>query len=370
MSPCAGERRADGRRRALCWRLSAPQLLSGALLGVLGAGGLAAQTCGSASDRLPVLEGIVRDREVGVPLVGARVRAEWAVGAPGGEQSVTTRTDADGRFALCRPVERVSIRVRARVGDWSSPERVVRLYGPTVSPQRIEFEVPLGNPDAYSGLFGWVADEGERPVPGADVRLEGLRAGRITARDGAFVFDRVRAGSYVLRVEHIAHAAFVDTVHLAPGRPLQVRIPVATVPIPVEGIEVTVRNIPWLRRRSDLYGRMSRGIGHFITRTQIVDRGSPPVSSLLRSVPGVNIERVYVAGRHVFYPVIRGAGIPALYVDGARVSLEPGLGYGIDVFLSNEIDVIEVYSGPASAPIGLPSSCSACGVIHIWTRAP
>ena len=293
------------------------------------------------------------------------------MGAPGGEQSVTTRTDADGRFTLCRPVERVSIRVHARVGEWWSPERVVRLDGPAVSPQEIELEVPLGNPEAYSGLFGLVADEdGQRPVAGADVRLEGLRAGRITARDGAFVFDRLRAGSYVLRVEHIAYAAFVDTVHLAPGRPLQVRIPVATAPIPVEEIEVTVTSGLWLRRRSDLYGRMSRGIGHFITRTQIVDRGSPPVSLLLRSVPGVGIERVVVAGRHVFYPVIRGAAIPALYVDGARVSLEPGLGYGIDAFRSNEIDVIEVYSGPAGAPIGLPGSCSGCGVIHIWTRAP
>ena len=293
------------------------------------------------------------------------------MGALGGERSVSTRTDADGWFTLCRPVAEVSIRVRARVGDRSSPERVVRLYGSVASPREIEFEVPLRNPEAYSGLFGLVVDrEEERPVPGADVRLEGLRSGRITARDGAFVFDRVPAGSYVLRVEHIAFGTFVDTVHLAPARPLQVRIPVATVPIPVEGIEVTVRNALWLRRRLDLYERMSRGIGHFITRSQIVDRGSPPLSSLLRSVPGVDVERALVAGRHIFYPVVRGAGIPALYVDGARVSLAPGLGHGIDAFLSHEIDVIEVHSGPASAPIGFPSSCSGCGVIRIWTRAP
>lgn len=44
--------------------------------------------------------------------------------------------------------------------------------------------------------------------------------------------------------------------------------------------------------------------------------------------------------------------MPIVYVDGARVGLVPGRGLGIDDFLSSDIDVVEVYRGPASAPIG------------------
>jgi hypothetical protein len=84
----------------------------------------------------------------------------------------------------------------------------------------------------------------------------------------------------------------------------------------------------------------------------------------------VSIQLVRVAGREVYYPVIRGAGVPALYVDGARVSLDPELGHGIDAFLSSDVEVIEVQHGPSSIPIGLSGSCAACGVIHIWTVAP
>lgn len=177
-------------------------------------------------------------------------------------------------------------------------------------------------------------------------------------------------GSYELRVEHIGYAPIVDTVHLAAGRPLQITIPVATEPIPMEGIEVTARSSAWITRRTELFNRMSQGVGHFITRRKIEGRGQPPISSLLRSVPGIRIERLVVAGRKIYYPVIRGSGVPALYVDGARVALIPGLGHGIDDFLSSHVNVIEVQSGPATIPIGTPGSCGGCGVIHIWTRAP
>ena len=233
-----------------------------------------------------------------------------------------------------------------------------------------DLELSFGDSGAHSGLFGSVVSGDDRPVAGARVRLEGHPAARVTDREGSFVFDRVLPGSYVVRVEHIAYHAFVDTVHLAPGRPLEMRIPVATEPIPVEGIEVTVRSTMWMRRRADLTERMERGGGHFITRTQIADRGEPPISALLRGVPGVGIRYTVVAGQYVYYPVIRGGGIPALYVDGARVSLDPEMGRGIDAFLSSDVEVIEVQSGPATTPIGSPGGCGGCGVILLWTRLP
>ena len=330
-----------------------------------------AQTCPSETDTATAVVGTVRDLDHRVPLVGARVRARWrAEGVDAGEGEAAARTDASGRFRLCGIPLPTLIWVSARVGSRSGPEQALRVAGPRGEPGEIHLWAPLDDPDASSGLFGrLVARDDGRPVQGAEVRLEGRQATQVTNREGNFVFDRVPPGSYVLHVEHLAYAPYTDTVHLAPSRPLQMLIPAAVEPIPVAGIEVFVRTPTWMRRRADLHERMERGGGHFITRSEISDRGEPPLSSLLRSIPGVRIERVVVAGREIFYPVIRGS-MPIVYVDGARVGLVPGRGLGIDDFLSSDIDVVEVYRGPASAPIGSTSSCAGCGVIQIWTRLP
>jgi hypothetical protein len=338
------------------------------LLG-LAPSGLSAQVCRSDSDAPPVIVGTVRDADRGVPLVGARVGV--LSGRTDGEAGRGAQTDADGRFRLCGLSTPSTITLVARAGSRSGAERTVDLAVGGEAPLTVDLEVALDDPDATSGVFGSVVSrEGRRVVAGADVRLAGYPVRRVTKGDGSFVFDRVPPGSYVLHVEHLAYRSFVDTVHLAPGRPLQLQIPVATDPIPLDEIEITVRSTIWMRRRSDLFERMERGFGHFITRAEIVERGAPAISALLRGVPGVTIQSMVVAGRYVYYPVIRGSGIPALYVDGALVALNPEMGRGIDDFLASDVDVIEIQRGPATIPTGLSGSCAGCGVIHIWTIAP
>jgi hypothetical protein len=328
---------------------------------------ISAQVCRRGSDAAPVLVGTVRDADHGIPLLGARVLVRWEGAADEAGRGV--RTDADGRFALCDLPAGARVVLFARAGSRTGRERAVEIAAEGDAPS-VELIIPLDDARGASGLVGTVRSRDGRGVAGADVRLDGQPATRITNADGGFVFERVPPGSYVLHVEHLAYAPFLDTVHLAPGRPLQLEIPVATEPIPVEGIEITVQSPIWMQRRADLFQRMKMGSGHFITRGQIADRGEPPLSALLRGVPGVAIHYVMVAGRYVHYPVIRGSGVPALYVDGARVSLDPERGHGIDDFLASDVDVIEIQSGPASIPIGMSGSCAACGLIHIWTRAP
>ena len=181
----------------------------------------------------PVVVGIVRDPVENIPLVGARITARWLRGEGEEDGRAGARADADGRFGLCGIPASAMVTVVARAGSDRGPEVEVHVPFPGGAPVEVRLDAPVA----------------------------------------------------------------VDTVHLAAGRPLQMTIPVATEPIPVEGIEVTVRSSAWITRRAELFNRMSQGVGHFITRREIEGRGQPPISSLLRSVPGIGIERVVVAGR-------------------------------------------------------------------------
>ena len=83
---------------------------------------------------------------------------------------------------------------------------------------------------AQADLFGVVADaESDGPVVGASVVLTdgaGRVSGRATGTEGEFVFRGLAAGTYVLRVQSLGYAAFVDTLALAAGdrRDLAVRL--------------------------------------------------------------------------------------------------------------------------------------------------
>lgn len=337
---------------------------------------LSAQSCPSSGDggtgagEPPAVSGTVRDTDDGLPLVGARVRAHWRpAGEDASERQEEVWTDVDGRFAVCAPPGGARVRLRARVGSEAGPERTVRAAGGGRSAE-VDLRAPLDDPDASSGLIGRLFQrDGGQPVRGAEIRLDGLDRRPVTSgREGRFALDRLPSGTYVLRVEHLAYEAFTDTVHLAPGRPLQMRIPMSTEPIALEGIEVTVRSRSWVRRRTDLYERMERGSGHYITRSEIVERGEPPISSLLRTIPGVRLERTGGGVGPGYFPVIRNCGTPVIYVDRSRIG-RLFRGVGIDEFLSSNVEVIEVHSGPASVPIAAARD-AACGVIRIWTRDP
>lgn len=316
-------------------------------------------------DPPPAVRGTVTDPDGNLPLVGAEVTARWT--DDGESEERRTRTDLRGRFAFCDVEGASDVELRAQVASREGPERVLRPAALEGGSASVSLRAPLDDPEASTGVLARVVGrETGEPVQSAEVRL-GDRSER-TNREGTFAFRDLPAGTYVLEIEHLAYGSFADTLHLAPGRPLQMRIPVAADPIPLDELRVTVRSSLWLRQQTDFYRRMEEGRGRFITRSEIEELGEPPMSSLLRRVPGM---RLRVAGSTPFgqthVPVIRNCGIPAIYVDGARITLMTGPGTGIDEFRTGDIEGIEIYSGASTAPIR-QNRDAACGVIQIWTR--
>ena len=63
----------------------------------------------------------------------------------------------------------------------------------------------------------------------------------------------------------------------------------------------------------------------------------------------------------------RCSGNPSLYLDGTRIS-DRDDPIPLDMIPTIDIEVVEIYDGPATTPAEFSGSTSQCGVIAIWTR--
>jgi hypothetical protein len=120
----------------------------------------------------------------------------------------------------------------------------------------------------------------------------------------------------------------------------------------------------------DFDERRARGLGLFVTRSEILARNPLRLSDLLRDKRGVRIVRVannYYGVRFAAYSASLRACVPSMWIDG---QLAPGM--EIDDLLPNDIQAIELYETIASVPAAFAprSSMVPCGTIVIWTRIP
>lgn len=113
--------------------------------------------------------------------------------------------------------------------------------------------------------------------------------------------------------------------------------------------------------------RRNRGLGSFVTREEIVARGSFRLSDLLRSKRGVNV----VKGGKVRFVSSSGSRSlcqPDIWLDGARsIPME------VDELPSSTVEAMELYPNFSTVPIEFQrvgANTTPCGTIVIWTRVP
>jgi hypothetical protein len=120
----------------------------------------------------------------------------------------------------------------------------------------------------------------------------------------------------------------------------------------------------------DFDERKARGLGVFVTRSDILARNPSRLSDLLRDKRGVRLVKLvnnYYGVRFAAYSSSFRACIPSMWVDG---QLAPGM--EIDDLLPNDIYAIELYESFSSVPVEFAPRTSTvpCGTIVIWTRVP
>ena len=138
--------------------------------------------------------------------------------------------------------------------------------------------------------------------------------------------------------------------------PLAVRMP----EVVVEGERTTYAYGP-LRQ---MYRRKRVGFGEVFSRADIERIRPIFVSSLLKRMAGVTAVPDGAGGTTVRMWARGGfACSPRIYLNGIRIR-----GLDIDMYLPDQLEGLEVYTGPSQIPPEFNATGSVCGVVLFWTR--
>ncbi len=213
------------------------------------------------------------------------------------------------------------------------------------------------------GIRGIITNtRAKRPIEGARISLAGTPYTVTSDPSGAFSFTGLEAGNYVIQAAAIGFATLSSPLVLKAGETLDLEFQAdpEAVNLPDLTVEERMNHGPadWIRRKSE-------GLGRYITREHLEARQVATLPDALRTVPGVRIEcrgsQVCVA-RMARAP--RGCS-PGYFMDG--LPTEQAVLWLTPI---QEIEGIEIYSGPAETPAELEGASARCGVIALWTRPP
>jgi len=185
------------------------------------------------------------------------------------------------------------------------------------------------------------------------------RGTRLTDSVGYFHFDSVPPGSYEIVVVLLGYGERRDTLQVEPDEDLEMTVPLAVSPLPLEPILVEVRRRTLPAFLEEFENRRRLSSGTFFNREEIEARGALRFSDLLRMVPGA---RVTPSARYGQVVTLRGGCVPQLWIDGIRTVTSLGMD---DILPPMDLEAVEVYHG-----VQVPAEFGgdACGTIIAWTR--
>jgi hypothetical protein len=202
------------------------------------------------------------------------------------------------------------------------------------------------------------------PLPGVRISVVNLRKTVATDSVGRFAFEALRPGSYRIEASVIGYLPLSAVVTLNAGDSKDVEFRTDSAGQILPTVYVEGEPLPELMSvLSTFERRMAVGSGRFITREQILQRNPHRIIDMIRFLPGVRTE---CRGSNCRVLLTRGNQScgPAIYVDDQATSITV-----LDNTPPNDIQGIEVYSGPAAVPPELNNETARCGgVIAIWTR--
>jgi outer membrane cobalamin receptor len=206
-------------------------------------------------------------------------------------------------------------------------------------------------------LQGTILDPDGAEIPGATVLLLGSQGTEIahtmTSERGQFRFQGIASGTYTVKVSLAGFGAMTTTARA--GQNIRLVLPLAPVH---EKVVVTATRTA--AATSQLGASTS-----VITRSQIVGEGTPLVSDLLQSLPGITVARNGAPGG-VTSVFARGgeSDYNKVLLDGAPLNLAGGA-LDFNTLTSGNLERIEVVRSAESALFGSDAMTS---VIQLFTR--
>lgn len=220
---------------------------------------------------------------------------------------------------------------------------------------------------AHSGVIVGVVTSfpSRQPLVGASVEIAGGNRATRTDSSGSFRVANLPAGSVTVNVRAIGYESMTLTASIADESTVRLdfefRSVVKLPPVTAEGPTLGARDA----RLRGFYERRAAGFGRFVTREDIEKRDPGDSRDLLRGMPGVRVvgNRIQMAS---------GMSSPncrvQYFLDGIHI-LAPAADFLVQ-FRPRDLEGLEVYRGPAEAPLAFSRGGAECGVIAIWTRTP
>lgn len=331
-----------------------------------------------------IVWGIVRTSAQGdVAVPGADVVVRWG----GGE--ARAQSLRNGIYIVCGVKTDVPVVVSAELDQFNGSNVPATLeLGQAL---RVPLNLAFGDAAeiATSGrVIGRVMDRStNQPIPNA---LVGAGPAGLTAvSDGAgrFQIDGVPEGLQSIQVRHIAFGDTETAFQMPSDGTLEIEVKLDPAVVAVDPLEVQIVGIrshklemAGFYQRRDWSERL--GLGAFMTRFEIEQRGAARVSHVLQGFPRVRMIRGNCLGSFCDYPIIstsnpacrelKREGVatvvgPSLYINGRRMRHVGGATID-DWAHPGDLAGIEVYTGSGDLP-GEFSDANAqrCGAIVIWT---
>ncbi|MDB4881741.1 MAG: hypothetical protein JWL95_507 [Gemmatimonadetes bacterium] len=216
-------------------------------------------------------------------------------------------------------------------------------------------------------LVGLVRDSAGHAIPSAEVRARGNALVARTDDSGRFHVPQMPIG---------ARGVFVRRLGFAPMRALIPASASGTTDSIVVTLSAVVALLPSMTALAqhdslsrvvlaEFWARKARGFGKFITRDDIEQRGGIHFVDLMRTMPSVSVQN-YRGRQEIRFSrsVLRDCP-PQYWVDGI-----PLVSGSAEEFTPDNVEAIELYSGPATTPPQYSTRGMTCGTIIIWTRLP
>ncbi len=183
-----------------------------------------------------------------------------------------------------------------------------------------------------------------RPVPEAVVMLAGTSFSALTRADGNFRLPGVPAGTFTLRVSHLAYGEHTERIDVGAGEVVRLRITLSQAAITLEPISVEALST---------VERAARGSGarlNVVTREEIerhVGTSMTMADVLMQHVAGVRVRRrENLVGQPIcieFRGGTAGPGrcnSPAVFLDGVRITNPTILYQQVDLRTIERMEVI------------------------------
>jgi iron complex outermembrane receptor protein len=202
----------------------------------------------------------------------------------------------------------------------------------------------------------------DRPLPGAQVFVEGLGMRGITDRNGTARITGLPTGARRIEVRYLGYAPVNELLALAIGRTTRVTARLDFQPIQLT--EVTVRVRQSRLAENGFFERREHGLGTFFTRDEIEQMRPRFLTDVIHRVPGLQIPSLLTPRRTAR---IRGSS-PTCTIQFVINGIATSPGFQLDYVPPGDVEGMEIYKGAATVPAMFNRTTSACGTIVIWTR--